>query len=81
MADKAHNSILIYYVFGPNKFVRASRLCFCLASYPGNELYVHELANNFLAYPLQSLKQLLFSLSLSEAVKYITNAVDMSGIA
>ena len=35
------------------QFVRAGRLCFCLASYPGNELYVHELANNFLAYPLQ----------------------------
>ena len=35
------------------QFVRAGRLCFCLVLYPGNELYVHELANNFLAYPLQ----------------------------
>ena len=35
------------------QFVRAGRLCFCLVSYPGNELYAHELANNFIAYPLQ----------------------------
>ena len=83
MTDKIHNSILIYYVLGPNKFVRAGRLCFCLVLYPGNELYVHELANIFLACPLQPhtiLKAASF-LSLSEVAEYITNAANMCGIA
>ena len=55
------------------QFVRAGRLCFCLASYPGNELYVHELANSVLEYPLQLhtiLKAASFlSLSLSLSLR------------
>ena len=52
--------------------------------YPENELHAHELVNSAFAYSFQPFtipKAASFlSLSLSEAVKYITNAVDMSGI-
>ena len=72
MTDKAHNSILIYYVFELNRFVRAVGYVFHLVLCPGNELYAHELVNSVLACPSQPFTIPKADYFLSEVVEYIT---------
>ena len=82
MTDKAHNSILIYYVFELNRFVKAGKLCLspCDVFQKINCIYrsLWTVSLLVLCNPLKSLKQLLFF--LSEVVEYITKWADMCGI-
>ena len=79
---KTHNHILIYYVLKLNRFARAGKLCLspCDVFQKINCIYrsLWTVSLLVLLNPLQSLKQLLFS--LSEAVEYITKWADMCGI-
>ena len=82
MTDKIHNFILIYYVLEPNNLLEP-------VGYVSALRHIQEMSCMYmnlqiislliLLNPLQSLKQLLFSLSLSlsEVAEYITNVVSI----
>ena len=72
VTNKTHSSILIYYVFELNRFVRAVGYVFHLVLCPGNELYAHELVHSVLACPSQPFTIPKAASFLSEAVEYIT---------